>query len=195
MSYRMYRTKAYVLRRWNRDESSVLVSLYTEEFGHIQAHAQGIRESYSKLRSSLQMFALISVELVRGKKMWRITNAIIDTYPWNPGSYQSHVSPLIARTFSLLERLTPGEESNPEIFRVCGTLYSLANNKEISVEIKDSLEILVVLRILAYLGYVDAEKYKTYIYSDNDLVLVSDIQKEKRNLVSVINEGLRESHL
>jgi len=191
----MYRTKAYVLRRWNRDESSVLVSLYTKEFGHIQAHAQGIRESHSKLRSSLQLFALITVELVRGKKMWRITNAIIETYPWIPGLYQSDISPLVARTFSLLERLTPGEESNPEIFNVCGILYSLAQNKEISLEIKDSVEILVMLRILAYLGYVDADKYKQYIYSDDDIRLVPIVQKEKRSLVSLINEGLRESHL
>ncbi len=195
MSYRMYRTKAYVLRRWNRDESSVLVSLYTEEFGHIQAHAQGIREPHSKLRSSLQLFASITVELVRGKKMWRITNVIIDTYPWYPGLYQSQVSPLIARTFSLLERLTPGEESNPEIFRVCGSLYSLAHNKEISLETKDTLEILVVLRILACLGYIDSERYKKYIYSTDDSALVLEVQKEKRNLVTVINEGLRESHL
>jgi DNA repair protein RecO len=195
MSYRMYKTKAYVLRRRHHNESSMLISLYTQEFGHIVAHAQGIREPYSKLRASLQSFACISVELVRGKNIWRITNALLESYPWRPGDYRSDVSPLLSRMFLLLERLTPGEESHPEIFLACDSLYALSRNTHAIADNQELLEIAVVLRVLGHLGYVDAKKYQKYLWQDDAFHILPEIEKEKRGLISVINHGLRASHL
>src|SRR3989344_9060093 len=74
--YRIYRTEGFVLGSSASGEASKIFPLSTKELGLIHALAQGVRETRSKLRYSLQDYMLSSFDLVRGKNGWRVTSAI-----------------------------------------------------------------------------------------------------------------------
>ena len=73
--HHLHHTEAYVLGSSPKGEDSKLLRLYTRELGLVYAHAQGVRKLSSKLRFTLQDFSLATVDLVRGREIWRVTTA------------------------------------------------------------------------------------------------------------------------
>ena len=73
--HHIHHTEAFVLGSSPKGEDSKLLRLYTRELGLVYAHAQAVRKLSSKLRFTLQDFSRASVDLVRGKEIWRVTTA------------------------------------------------------------------------------------------------------------------------
>jgi hypothetical protein len=117
---------------------------------------------------------------------------------------------LIARVASLLERLLHGEEAHPELFDCVRKAADFIGKKSLSTddpnlagltmldaEELQTLESLIVIRILNKLGYVgDVAELNGHIHSDELTVELLDNLKAKRiTMNSHINKALRESHL
>ncbi len=184
--HHIHHTEAFVLGSRPKGEDSKVLILYTRELGLIYAHAQGIRKISSKLRFILQDFSHASVDLVRGKEIWRVTTAS----PIHSYASITHARPserILAHVEGLLIRLVAGEEANEEVFQILVRTYALLEVPNQSSEDYRALELLSVARILIALGYLtrtehDAEKVST------------DIAYQHR-LIREINEALSASQL
>ena len=72
-----YTVEAVVLKTDDFGDANRVVTLFTKEFGKIEANAYGCRRSRSSLSGALQMFNHISAEVVRGTKVDTIREADI----------------------------------------------------------------------------------------------------------------------
>lgn len=192
--HHIYETDAYVLRVLPQGEADALVILFTEAFGLVYARAQGIRYEKSKLRFAVQVYARVTVSLVRGKGMWRLTNAQVGTH--TAALYEHTQLQTVARIFSLLERLLRGESADPKLFMVLDVGVRFLGTCSTDDRLRDA-EIVLVLRILHQLGYVgDGVALASYTVENHwDDALLIRVQQERSSVLKVINHGLRESQL
>lgn len=192
--HHIYETNAFVLKNTPQGEADAFITLFTKDLGLIRATAQGIRYEKSKLRFAVQNFSYAHVSLVRGKGVWRLTNA---TPLENFSNLNQDSLCVVARIFKLLERLLAGESGDEKLFNI---LYSgikfLENNQQEKEKIGD-IEAVIVLRILNRLGYVgQSEKINFFVLNDEwEGEVFEQMKKERREALRVINSGLRESQL
>jgi DNA repair protein RecO len=199
MSYHIYTTDGIVLKRQNFGESNSLFFILTADLGLIAAMAQAVRSHRSKLNSALQEYSLVSVSCVKGKNGWKVTNAISKEsfFFGAPLSAQKLVSQISA----VLVRMMPGEQKHREVFSVVANGFSELKN----VLTKGNFEILMMLRILYHLGYVEKNSQtENFLQSadnvDNETAdwsekILKEVASSKLELVRLINKGLEESQL
>lgn len=112
MSHLIYSTEALVLKAEDRGEGSRLFWLFTEHFGLVVAHAQGVRQAHSKLKHELQLYNLIRVSLVRGREWWRVVNVAGSSLVPAGGEAKK----FLAEAADFLLRLIHGEGAHLDIF-------------------------------------------------------------------------------
>jgi len=195
MSHHIYQTDAVLLGSRNVGDSNKLFFLFTKELGFVPAVAQGIRHLKSKLRFSLQDYGYARVDLVRGKDIWRITNAE------HVNGYQElfhnrmHIA-FVARIFSLLQRLLHGEERNQELFDCLAQTLSFLEKEELSQEEILLLEIATNLKILHFLGYgSEREAYRAIVAMPPSKAVLAQVAEVKKQALADINRALKETHL
>jgi DNA repair protein RecO (recombination protein O) len=178
-------------------EKNHFVTLFTREFGMIKAKAQSVRVLDSKLRYSLQEYSYIEVSLVKGKDIWRITNALPIYNIYFELKEDQNIFMVIARTFSLIRRLVPEEGCEALIFN---DMEEICKNAQIKKYTKKSIEILewlFVLRMLAFLGYSHKESFKNLC--DDKIEWTNEyletISSYKDNAINSINHALKASQL
>jgi len=193
--HHIYHTHGFILSSRNMGEANKMLTIYTKEMGLVRAMVQGIRFNKSKLRFTLQDFSYVNIDLVRGKEFWRVTSAgYISSFVFARTEIDSLL--IIARISKLLERLCHGEESSKEIFDDFIQALYLLDDKEITKESREALEIHLVLRIMNSLGYVgDSEILSKYLSSSFDHTKTEMLLKERRSIISYINKALNESQL
>lgn len=192
--HHIYETDAYVLRVAPQGEADALVILFTESFGLVHARAQGIRYEKSKLRFAVQPYARVTASLVRGKGMWRLTNAQVGTHV--AALYEHEAVVTIARIFSLLERLLRGEEADPLLFATLDAGVRFLGTQCTPEGLRDA-EIVLVLRVLHQLGYVGGGAGLSFYTAENrwDRDVLAQVHHERASVLQAINHGLRESQL
>jgi recombinational DNA repair protein (RecF pathway) len=193
MAYHIYTTKALVLRRIPY-EGNVTYLLYTRELGLIFASATGVRKSESKLRYALQEYGVCTVSVVKGKHVWRITSAIPEYNIYLHAIEQKSKS-IVAHVCSVISRLIQGQEKDEQLYDTCvAGLEHIICTEGSKVEL---IEIIVLIRILSLLGYVSVQTYPHILapYTTYDEDLYAYVDKQRIQLVAVINKGLQESHL
>lgn len=170
MSYSVYSTRGFILGSAPSGEAGKTYAIYTEQFGLLRAHAQGVRHLKSKLRYNLTDYNFATLSLVRGKEFWRITGAVSETAR-DAGAHdlRSESAAARARILNFIKRLVQGEERNDELFAVLLDLFS----GPIS-------ETRALARVLSSLGYLDLSALEGM---------------GEREMISAINKALRESHL
>jgi DNA repair protein RecO len=194
MSYHIYTTDGIILKRTNFGEANTLLFILTSELGLITASAQATRLSSSKLNSSLQEYSLVLVSCVKGKNGWKVTNAIgKENFYFNQPIFAQK---LVSQISTILLRMMPGEEKHQEIFAtVSGGFTELKN---VITENISNFEILLMLRILYHLGYVDknqqTEKFLQISNGWQEKIL-AEVSLVKLDLIKLINKGLEESQL
>lgn len=193
--HHIYHTRGLILSSRNIGESNKMFSIYTREMGLVRAVAQGIRLNKSKLRFTLQDLSYINVDLVRGKEIWRITSAKhISSFSVARGNYHSLV--LIARVSKLIERLCPGEIENEDIFDDLIEALNILNNDNVSDNLRDALELHLVLRMMNNLGYIgDLGELTQYLSTSFNNSNIESLLKERRFIINHINKALTESQL
>lgn len=182
--YTIYSTPALVLNVRPHGDNDMILTLLTKEFGLLRAVANGLRKEKSKLRFSLQLLSVVDVSLVKGKSIWRITNA-------------KHSESLISdKRINLLEkirltinRLVQGEE--------VGDLYNIVTKGVLSPsEDFEAIETIIVLRILNNLGYIEGvgieEFFKTLDITEE---LIEKSIEKRKEIIKVINKGFRSADM
>jgi DNA repair protein RecO (recombination protein O) len=112
---RTYRTEAIVLRRKDIGEADRILTLFTPELGKVRAVAKGIRKPRSRKAGHLELFTCAKLLLAVGRDLDIITQAEgLD--PYRPlrddllrGAYGAYM-------VELLDRFTPDEEENAELY-------------------------------------------------------------------------------
>ncbi len=193
MQRREVHTRALVLGRRSAGEGSVRVTLYTEDLGLVSAVAKSAREERSKLRPHLVDGTRGTYSLVKGKEVWRLTGAVhaTNSYFECATTEQRESS---ARVLSLLRQFIQGEGADADLFAsVWEYLEALPTLSDVDVRVA---EYVVVLRVLAALGYVargnGVDDLLGAEYSAALLVIAKERQKD---LVRMINEGIGASGL
>mgnify|MGYP001580443257 CR=1 FL=1 len=173
-------------------EANRFLTLFTKELGLIRASAQGIRQLRSKLRFGLQEFALAEVVLVRGREIWRITNAVP-----GKGALSGDRAVRFGRVGALLRRLVEAEVSQPLLFDLLLQLQMLLQNPNLSTDEAQALETITVMRTLSFLGYFSpVGELESYIENKplSEITPLSFLPLQSR-AIALINQSLSATQL
>ncbi len=115
-------TSAFILHRWPYQEHSVLLELFTAEYGRKRVLAQGVRSAKNKWRGALEPFNHIDVQWRGRGELPTLQQAdVIASYP-----LKGHYLYSGFYVNELLQRLLPEQYAVPELFSdYCHTLSLL----------------------------------------------------------------------
>lgn len=103
----MFHTQGVVLKKNPHREFDEIFTIYTRDFGKMEAIGRGIKKPVAKLANHLQVFDFSDIELVLGKNFKVLTGAVVDK---NLLSYGA------ADFFKLLDLLTPTDDPDENIW-------------------------------------------------------------------------------
>jgi len=138
-----------VLAKKNWREDDRLFSIFTNEFGKIEAVAVGAKKIKSKLAGHLASCGIVELEFVRGKSINKITHAyLIKNYALKSGADFLGVSCLL----ETMDKALPLGEINIEIWNLLRSAIERVLHYR-KVEEKKLVVSLFVIKILPILGY------------------------------------------
>jgi len=196
MSHYIYQTKGLILGGFNVGESNRFIHIFTKDLGLISASVQGVRELKSKLRYCLQDFSYANVDVIRGKQMWRVTNAgEICTLKFLMDDIEKQK--VFKNIVSLIKRLFTGEAQQEILFDDIVSGFMFLKNEEFSKEELRHFEIIMVLKILNHLGYWGKqEKFDDFLHKRMwDKKFLNEMTIFKSQALTDINHALKETHL
>jgi len=195
MSHHIYHTQAIILGGYPRGEGDRALYCYTRELGLVVAHAKSLREGRSRLRYTLQTFAHVEIDLVRGRREWKLISAHpIDSFVslWrHPGKRR-----VIAEHAHLLRRLIQGEERHEILFDDMLSGLKFLSGLENDIELR-AAELVMVVRVLSHLGYW-APKTAFAPLAAGNLWTTESLrfaETDRTALLSEVNRALELSHL
>lgn len=197
MSHHIYQTKAYVIEGVDSGEANKRLLLLTEDLGLIVVAAQGVRLGVSKLKASIQDFSYVRVSVVRGKEVWRLTNAekLISLYDKR---LPISVKRVLIEALMFVKRLTPTDVHLKEVFDVMSSLssYCFESKNEAVLYTEEALMYFKV-HILSLLGYglVDDVAKKICAVDVINTEILSHIKEHTDLLRKSVDKALLESHL
>lgn len=186
MAHHIYHTRGIILSSQPSGESNRFYKIFTEELGLIGAAAQSVRDGKSKLRYVLQDRALIHVDLVRGKEVWRITSALEEEpLDITGGDAQKK---LYVRACAFVERLLHGESRESNLFADLRAFATYLKKEQVPEQLFAAGEALSALRALATLGYIDMLGYEEFLkygeYSQELLVRFDAILPKAQGMIT-----------
>lgn len=194
--YKIYTTDGFVIASRLQGEASKTLTLFTEELGLLRVHAQGIRETRSKLRYGVQTLSWSRFSLVRGREIWRLTSVL----PQGDGlemplSYTTRT--VFARVLALVERLVHGEERDSVLYHLLRDTFHFLRGQALTSSELRQLELLTVVRILHHLGYVGTQHDAFAIAPEEKLTKFSlaHISGREAFLVQTVNASLKATQL
>ena len=197
MSHHMYHTEGFVLSSSPTQEANKMFYIFTKELGLVHASAQGVRLLKSKLRYSLQDFYYANISLVRGKDMWRVTNASAVGTRFPNIFSQAEYCAIYFKILTLLKRLLHGEEKNESLFMLIVEAFDFLEQVPVGSFAPLSFECMLVLQILHNLGY--GSQHSTFEQYAEPVVWSSEriisFEPHRSRALAEINASLRESHL
>jgi recombinational DNA repair protein (RecF pathway) len=197
MSHHIYQTKAYVIESTEAGEANRRLSLLTEDLGLISVAAQGVRHGVSKLKASIQDLSYSKVSVVRGKEVWRLTNAekLISLFDRR---LPISVRRLLAHCLQFIKRLTPEDVKMEELFTLMSKLstYCFSDKEEAEKYVKE-IRLLFEIRTLSYLGYGSSDSVieGATVDSDFSLTQIQYAEVHKNTLQKHVDRALTQSHL
>jgi DNA repair protein RecO len=186
-------SEGIVLGKRGVGEANILVSILTRNLGLIRARAQSARAEQSKLRYGLEPLTHGTFSFVRGKNEWRLVGVEKATTLLGKNVLSRKAQGRVTR---LLSRLIHGEESLLALYTtVSEGLAYLARVQE--KEEIESVECVLVLRILSHLGYLpQTPALAPFVESDFfSLELAHEAARSRRVLIRAINESLNATGL
>ena len=197
MSHTKYQTEGIVLGGYDFGEANRYFNIFTKDFGLIGARAQGIRELKSKLRYNLQDLSYSKISLIRGRNAWKVTGAheiknISKSFSNDSLKIQTSV-----RVLSFLRRMLSGEARNDLLFDIIINGLSHLERDDLSEKDIGNLEILLILRVLNNLGYLNSlGSFSDFIKSPlYDRDMLEGLEKVRVKAVKEINYSIEASQL
>lgn len=185
-------TEGIVLGKKGVGEAHALVYILTAELGLVRAKAVSSRREVSKLRYGLETFSSARYTFVRGKQEWRLTG--VDDVSRELLGSTSAQRKRLGQVSKLLLRLVLGAEHTPEFYKtVREGFFALAHTEENA----DSVECVLVLRVLAHLGYLpELPALTPFVESDRfSPELAVQAAASRKLLIKLINDSLQATGL
>jgi DNA repair protein RecO (recombination protein O) len=145
---RAYKTRGIVLRARNLGEADKIFTLFTREYGKLDAVAKGVRRAKSQLAGRLEFVTEAALTMHRGRSLDIITSAAIECEHWRsivaPGAFATaHV------VAELVDSFCEVELEMPDVYALLrGMLRALARADD-PAKLIPRFE----LRLLGMLGY------------------------------------------
>jgi DNA repair protein RecO (recombination protein O) len=195
--YIVYPTEGIILKSVPIGEADCYYSILTRDLGLVFAEAKGVRKMESKLRYSLLTFGAADFSLIRGKGRWRIASAELKRHYFAELKGEEPAKMMLARAASLVTRLVQGEERNEQLYDNFKNGASFLADQKPRGQFLRNTEYLLALRVLFSLGYLGSMPgwnsfTTTPQFDERMLVEVGSVERE---VLSVINQSLRESQL
>ncbi len=185
-----YETSGIVLTRSPLGEANALITILTPTVGLVRARAQGVRKPGAKLASALATLAKSELVLVRGKEGWRVAGAVLDE-TWEGRRLSHDARTQATRVLGLLIRLIAGETQEASIYILVEKFLEVLSN--LSPDEREAAELLVVLRVLAVLGF-DAGEIPG-AHDDFTSATLALVQQDRSGYIQRINHGIAVSGL
>lgn len=203
--HQIYQVEGIVLKSVDFGESNKYLFIITKEFGLIKIVAQSLRNLKSKLRYGLQDLSVAQINIVRGRSVWRLTNAVCEKNFYFLLSKDRNKLVVMNRVLNLLFQLLTGEEKNIDLYETVKESFSFLEKNDFEEENIKSFENIIVVRILYCLGYFDKQKvskngtlYASFLNLtewNKDLLEKMGDDGIKRQVIFDINTSLKSSQL
>jgi DNA repair protein RecO len=191
--YKIHASDGILLQKRAVGESHIFASIFTEDLGLVRVIARSARLERSKLRYILEPFTAGHFSIVRGKHEWRLTGAqdVRSILPQDVARRRA-----MGRIGKLLLRLVAGQEAHAELFVTVKEGFGALARVE-SAETAEAVECVLVLRILADLGYLPATpEIAPFLERDFFGMELSDkVVSSRKTLIKAINESLEATGL
>lgn len=195
MSHHIYHTRGVILSSTPSGESNRFYKIFTLELGLIGATAQAVREGKSKLRYTLQDFSFVTVDLVRGKEVWRIVSAGANRPLETTKSDTARIE-FFARFCTFILRMIHGEGRDTGLFEEIERVTDFLEQRAINKDRILSFETLTTFRVLAHLGYVNPVGYEKFLSpSAYSTSILEEFEKVRPTVLHKINDAMSASHL
>ncbi len=195
--HNIYVTEGIVLKSFGSGEADKFFIILTRDFGLIKAEAKGVRKSDSKLRYSLSDFSLAEFSFVKGREKWRVANAVSAQNFFYDLRGIASIQQILARVSMIIGRLVHGEEKNEILYEHVKNAFLFLAEVRPEGEFLESVEHLLMLRILHSLGYLGSSPnwgiFTSNCFFEEDLLMKMKISR--REAIFAINKSLQESHL
>jgi len=199
--YDKHITEGIVLGKRGVGEANTLVFILTRELGLVRAKAVSARREASKLRYGLEPLSRGRYTFVRGRAEWRLTG--VDEVSREFLGTTSAQGKRLGQVSRLLMRLVLGAEHTPELYKTVSEGFrSLAHTEghldfSRQGELADSVECVLVLRILAHLGYLpELPALAPFVEDDRfSPELAAQAAASRKLLIKLINESLQATGL
>jgi DNA repair protein RecO len=206
--HKIYITEGIVLGKRGLGEANSAVSLLTAELGLVRASARSARYERSKLRYGLEPLTHGRFALVRGKFEWKLTGVVdpqklFATEAVSTGKLALPGRQAVGRVTRLMLRLIQGEEPVPLLYKTVSEGFEVLANAQSKGD-AEAIECVLVLRILAQLGYLPERPELAPFISDQlparttgivrsggfSLELTVQAARSRTLLIKAINESL-----
>lgn len=118
-----YRTKGVFIRREERGEADILLTVYTEDFGKLLILGKAIRKIKSKLRAGAREFCLSEIEFIQGKSHKTLTEAmLIDNF--SGLREDSNKIKIAYQICHVLDRLVDQEQKDDQIWKLLKEVFN-----------------------------------------------------------------------
>jgi len=122
-----YRTRGFVFKKNDRNESDRIFSVFTEDFGRLEITAKAVRKITSKLRAGIDMFSFSEIEFIHGKNSKTFIGAEKTENLKN--LYRDFRKIEIAyRISGILDDFIKGEEKDRALFSLLNETFNKLNN-------------------------------------------------------------------
>ena len=152
---RLYTTPAIVLRQRKLGDADKILTLYTANFGKIDAVAKGVRRTRSRMAGHVEPLAQATFQLAKGKTLDIVTQ--VETIE----SFQALRDDLerVSRALyacELLDKFTETREANFELYRLLlDTLRRMAKRDEVELELALRFYEMALLDAMGYRPELD----------------------------------------
>lgn len=198
MAYTKVHTEGIVIKAHDVGEADRLFGIFTRDLGLVYARARGVRNLRSLQRPALQPLSLVDISFVRSKAGWRITNVASARSFFTETADDKAKRRFITRILTLLRRLVTGEETNRELFATVRVSFDFLLRETLSADELQTLEVLTVLRMFSFLGYLKQKDEWADLLKDTATLsreLLAGLKPHRRHAVAEINKALHETQL
>jgi len=117
-----YKTKVFVFKKNNTNETDRVFSVFTEDFGRLDVFGKAIRKLVSKLRSGIDTFFISDIEFIQGKSRKTLTEAKalnkFEGLSKDPQKFQA-----AQKMAGVLDSLIRGQEKDEKIFDLLSEVF------------------------------------------------------------------------
>lgn len=187
--HKIYVTEGLVIGKRGVGEANTLVALLTQELGLVRVAARSARREASKLRYGLEPLTSARFSFIRGRHEWKLTGVEAVSRELLASSATRRAQ--VGKVLRLVLRLVHGEEPVPELY---DTLLRGLRHLSVIADDADaqSVEYVLVLRMLAHLGYV-SERPELAPYLSGDYLspeMLVRVRASRQMLIRTINDSL-----